>query len=68
MMLRGLSARFTDRETGREVRPTSHPHQISDFLMAAVRAGLHLNYISEHAVDETLATAPPAPPSTPAGP
>ncbi|MCH7701285.1 MAG: class I SAM-dependent methyltransferase [Planctomycetes bacterium] len=59
MMLRGISARFTDPDTGREVRPTSHPHQISDFLMAAVRAGLHLDHISEHAVDEALAARSP---------
>ena len=59
MMLRGISARFTDLITGREVRPTSHPHEISDFLMAAVRAGLHLDHISEHSVDKSLAARSP---------
>ena len=55
MMLRGITARFTDPETGRETRPQSHNHQISDFVMAARSAGLHLDHMSEHIVDEALA-------------
>jgi len=59
MLLRGISARFTDSVTGREVRPKSHSHQISDYLAAALRAGLHLDHISEHAVDEAQAACSP---------
>jgi 2-polyprenyl-3-methyl-5-hydroxy-6-metoxy-1,4-benzoquinol methylase len=55
MMLRGIQARFTDPATGREVRPQSHPNQIADYVMAAVRAGLTLDHLSEHPVDEELA-------------
>lgn len=54
LMLRGVQARFTDPHTGRETRPASCPHQISDYVMAAVRAGLVLDHLSEHAVDEAL--------------
>jgi malonyl-CoA O-methyltransferase len=55
MMLRGVQARFTDPETGRETRPASCPHQLSDYIMAAIRAGLTLDHLSEHAVDAELA-------------
>jgi malonyl-CoA O-methyltransferase len=59
MMLRGIQARFTDPATGRETRPESCPHQISDYVMAAVRAGLRIDHLSEHAVDEALARRSP---------
>lgn len=59
MMLRGIQARFTDPTTGRETRPESHAHQLSDYVMAAVRAGLHIDHFSEHAVDEQLARRSP---------
>lgn len=55
MTLRGITARFTDPRTGRETRPHSFPHQISDFVMAVQAAGLQLEHISEHAVDAALA-------------
>lgn len=55
MMLRGITARFTDPATGRETRPRSYPHQLCDFVMAAVRAGLGIEHFSEHAVDDALA-------------
>jgi malonyl-CoA O-methyltransferase len=55
MMLRGITARFTDPQTGRETRPQSYPHQISDFVMAAVGAGLTIVHLSEHAIDSELA-------------
>ena len=54
MMLRGITARFTDPETGRETRPQSHPNQISDFVMAAVRAEFTIDHLSEHPVDDQL--------------
>jgi malonyl-CoA O-methyltransferase len=59
MMLRGITARFTDPTTGREIRPQSHPHQIADFVMAALHAGLRLEHISEHAVDDALVARSP---------
>lgn len=55
MMLKGVQARFTDPATGRETRPASHANQISDYVRAAVRAGLRIVEISEHAVDAGLA-------------
>ncbi|MBU0637423.1 MAG: methyltransferase domain-containing protein [Planctomycetes bacterium] len=55
MMLRGITARFTDPESGRETRPQSYPHQVSDYVMAAVGAGLSIDQISEHVVLESLA-------------
>lgn len=55
MLLRGVLAHFTDPATGRDVYPESRPHQISDYVMAAVRAGLTVEHLSEHAVDEALA-------------
>ncbi len=55
MMLRGSVARFTDPETKEKVQPGSYPHQLSDFLMAAVGAGFRLGHIGEHAPDAELA-------------
>jgi ubiquinone/menaquinone biosynthesis C-methylase UbiE len=56
MMLRGVQARFHESPTGREIRPASQAHQLSDYVMAATRAGLTLDHLSEHAVDEALAS------------
>ncbi len=55
MMLRGVTARFVDPNTGTETRPQSCNHQISDFVMAAKNADLVLDSISEHAMDEVTA-------------
>lgn len=61
MMLRGVQARFRDPGTGEEIRPRSVANQISDYVMAAVRAGLAIDHISEHVADAELAkTAPRA--------
>lgn len=54
MMLRGVQARFTDPATGRETRPASCRHQISDYVMAANGAGLTIDHLSEHLADENL--------------
>ena len=59
MMWRGVQARFTDPVSGRETRPQSHPNQLSDFVMAALRAGLRIDHLSEHMVDETIAAQSP---------
>lgn len=59
MMLLGVQARFTDPETGRDTRPQSAGNTISDYIMAAIRAGLRLDHLSEHDVDEALASQSP---------
>jgi len=59
MMLKGVQARFTDPGTGQETRPRSVPNQISDYLTAAISAGLTLDHISEHITDETLVAKAP---------
>jgi len=55
MMLRGVQARFTDPSSGRETRPASCSHQLSDYIMAAARAGFEFDHLSEQAADEALA-------------
>jgi ubiquinone/menaquinone biosynthesis C-methylase UbiE len=56
MLLRGVQARFRDPVSGREVRPASCAHQLSDYVLAAARAGFAFDHLSEHAVDEALAS------------
>ena len=51
--LRGRSANFRD-EAGMEIRPLSHVATLSDYVMAAVNAGLKIDALSERAVDEEL--------------
>ncbi len=55
MMLQGVQARFRDPVSGREVRPASLAHQLSDYVLAAARAGFAFDHLSEHAVDQALA-------------
>jgi malonyl-CoA O-methyltransferase len=43
----------------REVRPESSPNQVSDYVMAALQAGLRITAISEHAVGAELAAKVP---------
>ena len=59
MSLKGVQARFIEPASGRRICPRSHVHQMSDYLMAAVGAGLKLDRVSEHAVDEALAARSP---------
>jgi ubiquinone/menaquinone biosynthesis C-methylase UbiE len=59
MLLRGSQARFTDPASGEVVLPGSYPHQLGDFVMAAVRAGLRLEGIDERAADADFASAYP---------
>lgn len=47
MVLRGVQARYTE-ESGRKVYPKSFPYQISDYLNAAIDAGLVLARLTEH--------------------
>ncbi len=51
MFLRGSQARFTDPASGEVVQPGSLPHQLGEFVLAIVRAGLTLEGIGEHAPD-----------------
>lgn len=55
MFLRGSQARFTDPDSGELVQPGSIAHSVSDFVMAAVRAGFQIDTVSEHAPDATFA-------------
>jgi malonyl-CoA O-methyltransferase len=55
MNLRGVEARFTDPATGERVQPGSLQHALSDFVMAAVRAGFRLEAITEQAPDAAFA-------------
>jgi malonyl-CoA O-methyltransferase len=59
MNLRGVEARFVDPKTGREVRPRSVTHQIADYVQAAIGAGLAVERLGEHAVDDALAARLP---------
>lgn len=59
MMLRGVQARFHDPRTGARTQPASLPHQVSDYVMAALSAGLTIEHLGEHAVDDALATEHP---------
>ena len=59
MMLTGITARFADPATGRDTRPQSYPNQICDYVMAATRAGLRFDHLSEHAVHDALAATSP---------
>jgi malonyl-CoA O-methyltransferase len=59
MMLRGVQARFIEPASGRRIYPQSQPNQISDYVMAAVHAGLQLEHLSEHSVDSQLAESSP---------
>jgi ubiquinone/menaquinone biosynthesis C-methylase UbiE len=54
MELKGVQARFQDTERGLEVRPASFSHQISDYVMGALNAGLRIVELSEYAVDSAL--------------
>lgn len=56
MMLRGVQARFRDPDKGLEIRPQSYPHEMSDYVMAATRAGFVFDHFSEHSVGEELAS------------
>jgi hypothetical protein len=55
MSLLGVQARFTEPSSGQRIGPQSHVHNLSDYVMAAVGAGLALDHMSEHAVDGELA-------------
>jgi ubiquinone/menaquinone biosynthesis C-methylase UbiE len=59
MFLRGSQARFTDPESGTVVQPGSFPHQVSDFVMAAIDGGFEMERIAECAPDAEFASRYP---------
>jgi malonyl-CoA O-methyltransferase len=59
MSLKGVQARFIEPASGRRISPASHAHQMSDYLMAAIHAGLVLEQVGEYAADATLAAQSP---------
>jgi SAM-dependent methyltransferase len=59
MRLLGTQAQFTDPATGRKTRPAGARHQLSDYVIAATRAELHIDHMSEHVADEELAARSP---------
>lgn len=59
MMLRGILAHFRDPATGRDVCPASVPNQVCTYVMAALRADWRIDHLSEHSVDQELASRSP---------
>lgn len=59
MFLRGSQARYTDPESGEIVHVGSIAHSISDFVMAAVRAGFQIEQVSEYSSDAEFAARYP---------
>lgn len=59
MTERGVQARFYDPRTGEQVQPASQTHTISDYVRAALDAGLAVERLEEHTVGESLAAACP---------
>jgi malonyl-CoA O-methyltransferase len=59
MSLKGVQARFIEPASGRRISPASHAHRMSDYLMAAVRADLLLEHVSEYAADAALVARSP---------
>jgi ubiquinone/menaquinone biosynthesis C-methylase UbiE len=56
MFLRGTQAQFTDPDSGGRIRPGSYPHQLSDFVMAALRAGFAIRDLREDSPNGDFAT------------
>jgi len=59
MFLRGTQARFVDPESQEVVQPGSWPHQIADFVTAALQAGLRVDGLVERSADAALAARVP---------
>jgi malonyl-CoA O-methyltransferase len=59
MFLRQSQARFTDPDSGEVIQPGSLSHQLSDMLMAVLRAGFSLETIRERAPDTDFASQYP---------
>ena len=59
MHLLGVRARFNDEESGTKVYPKSYDHTISEFVIAAERARLRFDEMSEHIITEELVRTNP---------
>jgi ubiquinone/menaquinone biosynthesis C-methylase UbiE len=59
MFLRGSQAAFTDPVSGEKVRPGSYAHGLGEVVTAAVRVGLVVEGVSEHAPDAVFAATYP---------
>lgn len=59
MFLKGTQAGFVDPETGVKTHPKSYPHQICDFVNAALKGGLILTDIQEYFGTTELAERKP---------
>lgn len=56
MIRRGVQARFRDGETGHKFQIDGGGHRpVSHYVMAAVRASLHIEHVEEHIVDQATA-------------
>lgn len=55
MNLRGVQARFTDPATGVKTMVESCRHTLSDYLRAALAAGLHIRHLGEHEMTREIA-------------
>jgi malonyl-CoA O-methyltransferase len=59
MGLRGVEPRFIDPQSGGRYSPQSHPHQICDYVIAALRTRWSIDHLGEYAVDAALAARSP---------
>lgn len=59
MNLRGITARFTDPDTGHEVRVDAFEHTYAAYVMSAIRAGFTLAALEEREADAELAKVTP---------
>ncbi|MBV1859938.1 MAG: class I SAM-dependent methyltransferase [Nannocystaceae bacterium] len=57
MLRRGYHARFREAPGGPKFQMHGEAHTISDYVMAATRAGLSIVHISEHTMTQTLAAS-----------
>jgi ubiquinone/menaquinone biosynthesis C-methylase UbiE len=56
MLRRGYHARFREAPEGPKFQMQGEAHTVSDYVMAATRAGLSITHASEHVMTEALAT------------
>jgi malonyl-CoA O-methyltransferase len=59
MNLLGLTARFTDPASGREVRVAAYEHTYADYMTAVLAAGLDIEDLVERKADEALTEIAP---------
>ena len=55
MLRRGYHARFREDPEGPKFQMQGRAHTVSDYVMAAVRAGLSITHASEHVMTEAIA-------------